>query len=80
MVPLAGAGSTGKAPVPMFHGDQDANVRIAQSREMDAALRRAGKASELVVFRGLDHQLPDSNARIQMLSKSYEFLKANLHM
>ena len=69
-----------KAPVLMFHGDQDGNVRIFQSREMDEALRRAGKASELVTFKGLDHQLNDSSARSQMLSRSYEFLKANLHM
>jgi len=69
-----------KAPVLMFHGDQDGNVRIFQSREMDEALRRAGKASELVTFKGLDHQLDDSSARAQMLSRSYEFLKANLHM
>ena len=69
-----------KAPVLLFHGDQDGNVRVFQSREMDEALRRADKSSELVVFKGLDHQLDDSNARAQLLSRSYEFLKANLHM
>ncbi|WP_232476043.1 alpha/beta hydrolase family protein [Flavisphingomonas formosensis] len=69
-----------KAPVLMFHGDQDGNVRIFQSREMDDALRHAGKSSELVVFKGLDHQLDDSDARTQLLARSYDFLKANLHM
>ena len=36
---------------------------------MDAALRGAGKQSEIVTFKGLDHQLDDANARTQMLTK-----------
>ena len=65
-----------KAPVLMFHGDTDLNVGVAQSRLMDKRLRDAGKASTLVVFPRLDHQIDDSAARSDMLAKSDAFLKA----
>ena len=65
-----------KAPVLMFHGDTDLNVGVAQSRLMDKRLRDAGKASTLVVFPRLDHQIDDSAARSAMLAKSDAFLKA----
>lgn len=66
-----------RAPVLMFHGDMDLNVGVEQSRKMDARLRSAGKASELVVYEGLEHSLADSDARAQMLGKIAAFLKAN---
>jgi acetyl esterase/lipase len=69
-----------KAPVLLFHGDTDANVDVAESRAMDRALRRAGKSSELVVYPKLDHQLPDSAARADMLRRSYEFLRTSLKL
>ncbi|WEK43782.1 MAG: S9 family peptidase [Candidatus Sphingomonas colombiensis] len=69
-----------KAPVLLFHGDQDANVRIAESRLMAGKLRDAGKPVELVEFKGLDHQLDDSAARTEMLDKADTFLRASLHM
>ncbi|MFK3891058.1 alpha/beta hydrolase family protein [Sphingomonas sp. NPDC079357] len=64
-----------KAPVLMFHGDIDLNVGIGQSRLMDKRLRAAGKQSTLVEFPKLDHQLDDSEARAQMLSRSDAFLR-----
>lgn len=67
-----------RAPVLMFHGDLDINVGVQQSRRMDARLREAGKASELVVYEGLEHSLVDSNARAQMLDRIAAFLEANL--
>ncbi|MFD1611333.1 alpha/beta fold hydrolase [Sphingomonas tabacisoli] len=67
-----------KAPVLMFHGDQDFNVDLQQSQMMDSRLAAAGKAHELVVFPGLDHQLADSDARSQMLGKSDAFLRTTL--
>lgn len=67
-----------QAPVLMFHGDQDINVDIAESRAMDKALRGAGKSSELVIYKGLDHQIDDSDARADMLAKADAFLRANL--
>src|SRR6185295_12480435 len=65
------------APVLMFHGTRDTNVGIAQSQRMDAALRAAGKRSELIVFDGLEHDLADSEARVRMLSRIDAFLSAS---
>lgn len=65
-----------KAPVLMFHGDIDLNVGIGQSRLMDKRLRGAGKRSTLVEFPKLDHQLDDSAARTQLLSRSDAFLRS----
>ena len=69
-----------RAPVLLFHGDQDANVRIAESRLMADKLRGAGKKVELVEYKGLDHQLDDSTVRAEMLDKADTFLRAALHM
>jgi len=63
------------APVLLFHGDMDRNVLIGHSTLMQSRLSAAGKKSELVTFKGLDHYLEDSAARTQMLQKSVEFLK-----
>lgn len=71
--PLQHASSI-KAPVLLVHGTMDANVRYEQSQKMDSALRGAGKQSELLTFKGLDHQLDDSDARAQMLTKIGELL------
>jgi len=66
------------APVLLFHGDRDLNVNVIHSRRMDSALRGAGKRSELTIFPGLEHDLADSNARTQMLTRIDAFLSANL--
>ena len=71
--PLRHASSI-RAPVLLVHGTMDANVRYEQSQKMDDALRGAGKQSELLTFKGLDHQLDDSEARTQMLIKIGELL------
>jgi dipeptidyl aminopeptidase/acylaminoacyl peptidase len=65
-----------KAPVLLFHGDLDGNVDIEHSSKMVAALRDAGDRAELVRFPGLDHQLDDSDARAQMLTRIGQFLDA----
>ena len=69
-----------KAPVLLFHGDLDRNVRSAQSRLMDSRLASAGVAHEYVQFPKLDHYLEDSAAREQMLRKSDEFLRKAMGM
>ena len=69
-----------KAPVLLFHGTTDLNVGFPQSEAMDSALRRAGKQSELVRYPGLDHQLPDSSARADMLGKADAFLRKSMGM
>jgi dipeptidyl aminopeptidase/acylaminoacyl peptidase len=63
-----------KVPVLLFHGDMDRNVGIAHSEKMAAALRDAGDRVDFVRFKGLDHQLDDSDARIEMLTRIGEFL------
>lgn len=57
-----------KIPVLLVHGDMDTNVPIEQGRKMLGALRSAGASVEMLDFKGLDHQLDDSDARIQMLT------------
>jgi len=64
------------APVLMFHGDRDFNVDYNHSRKMNDALKHAGKSSELVTFPGLSHDLDDSAARAQMLTRIAAFLAA----
>ena len=66
------------APVLLFHGTRDLNVGVGHSRQMDRALRDAGKQSELVIFEGLEHDLGDSAARALMLRRIEAFLAANL--
>jgi dipeptidyl aminopeptidase/acylaminoacyl peptidase len=75
--PLQNAGLL-KAPILMFSGNMDLNVNVAQSKAMNAELKRLGKATELVLFPGLDHQLEDSGVRAAMLKKSNEFLRTAL--
>ena len=58
-----------QAPVLLAHGDMDISGDVNQSRRMDAALRSAGKQDEYLEFKGLDHQLADSAARTQLLTK-----------
>lgn len=67
-----------KAPVLMFHGDQDVNVGVGESRLMASRLKSAGAKVELVVYPGLDHQLDDSSVRARMLDKADGFLRASL--
>jgi dipeptidyl aminopeptidase/acylaminoacyl peptidase len=63
-----------KVPVLLFHGDMDQNVAIEQSEKMAGTLRDIGNRVDFVRFKGLDHQLDDSNARIEMLTRIGEFL------
>lgn len=67
-----------RVPVLLVHGTMDANVRYAESQKMDAALKAAGRQSELMTFKGLDHQLRDSDARTQMLTRIGELLEGTI--
>lgn len=64
-----------KVPVLLFHGAMDRNVDIEQSQRMASRLTSAGAKCELVTWDNLDHQLEDSSARAQMLSRSDAFLR-----
>jgi dipeptidyl aminopeptidase/acylaminoacyl peptidase len=59
----------------MFHGALDINVGIAESTRMAARLKAAGRKVELVTWDKLDHQLDDSDARVQLLQQSDAFLR-----
>jgi dipeptidyl aminopeptidase/acylaminoacyl peptidase len=61
-------------PVLLFHGNTDANVSISHSIKMNAALKSAGRESQLFTFQGLDHQLDDSEVRAQMLVRIGQLL------
>jgi dipeptidyl aminopeptidase/acylaminoacyl peptidase len=63
-----------KAPVLLVHGDLDNNVRIEHSLKMANALKKAGTPVELLRYKQLEHQLDDSNARTEMLTKIGQLL------
>ncbi len=69
-----------KAPVIMFHGDNDLNVDIGQSKLMDKEMHKAGKSSELIVYKDLEHSLRDGDVRADMLRKSDAFLRKQLKL
>lgn len=62
------------APVLLFHGTLDRNVKYRQSAFMEDKLKSAGKQVELVPFKNLDHYLESPEARTQMLTKIGRFL------
>jgi dipeptidyl aminopeptidase/acylaminoacyl peptidase len=66
------------APVLLVHGNRDLNVPVIHSRRMDEALRAANNRSELLLFEGLEHDLADSSARVQMLQRIGTFLATSL--
>lgn len=66
------------APVLLFHGDQDQNVGVRESRVMAARLKAAGRDVDYVEYKGLDHQLEDSIVRAEMLDRADSFLKRAL--
>ena len=65
-----------KCPVLLVHGKADLNVPYAQSQRMDERLAAAGVKHEFLSFESLDHQLEDSAARAEVLSRSDAFLRA----
>ncbi len=63
------------APVLLFHGDQDQNVGVRESRVMAARLKSAGREVDYVEYKGLDHYLIDSTVRAEMLDRADSFLR-----
>jgi len=66
--PLKNAASI-TAPVLLVHGDLDINVGVAHSVKMAKALQDQGKPVEFLRYKQLDHQLEDSGARVEMLTR-----------
>ncbi|MDB5047818.1 MAG: phospholipase/carboxylesterase [Fibrobacteres bacterium] len=60
-IPICGAGDTAKAallkaiPIWAFHGDADKTVPVEGSRQMIAAIRKAGGAPVYTEYPGVDH-------------------------
>lgn len=67
-----------KAPVLLVHGDLDYNVRVGESDAMAAALKAAGTPVQFLRFKGLDHRLDDSDARIEMLTQIGKILDKSI--
>jgi dipeptidyl aminopeptidase/acylaminoacyl peptidase len=67
-------------PVLFFHGTNDINVSVEESKRMDSTLKSLGANSQLVVFEDHDHQLDDSAVRADMLRQSDVFLRHSLGM
>jgi dipeptidyl aminopeptidase/acylaminoacyl peptidase len=63
------------APILLIHGVDDTNVPIDQSREMEAALKRAGKPVEFVQLTGEDHNLSHEATRVAMLKAVVAFVE-----
>jgi dipeptidyl aminopeptidase/acylaminoacyl peptidase len=65
-------------PVLLLHGDDDTIVPIKHSRQMEKALKRAGKSVRFVKLKDEDHWLSLPETRIQMLREMDNFLAEHL--
>ncbi len=65
-------------PILLAHGWQDVNVSIADSVEMEKALKNAGKSVDSIYFEADDHFLFREGDRIAFLKKLEAFLRTNL--
>jgi len=64
-----------QAAVLLVHAEGDAVVPVSQSRDMAAALRKAGKPVEVVELPGQDHWLARAATRLGMLNATVAFLE-----
>lgn len=67
-----------QAAVLLIHGRDDSVVPIGQSRNMERALRAAGKTVQFVELENEDHWLSDAPTRLQTLVALEEFLAQHL--
>lgn len=67
-----------KAPVLLIHGVEDKRVTIAQSRQMNTALKKANKSVTLIELKDEDHFLSNSATRQQTLEEMIKFVNANI--
>ncbi len=65
-------------PLLMVHGQMDAQVPFAQSEQMDAALKHAGKPHRFVVLPDADHQFSSEKDRTVLLNQIEAFLREHL--
>jgi dipeptidyl aminopeptidase/acylaminoacyl peptidase len=63
------------APILLIHGVDDTVVPIAQSDQMEKALKAAGKPVERLTLKGGDHWLLREDTRMAMLKASVAFVQ-----
>lgn len=67
------------APFLIFHGAADDLVPPAQSEKMDAALKKAGIESKLIVFPGEGHGFKKKENQERLARETAEFLRRHLN-
>ena len=67
-----------RLPVLLIHGEADSVVPVSQSRDMERALRRAGKDVRLVVMAGAGHSRWVSRDETRVLAEMESFLAIHL--
>lgn len=63
-----------RVPALMFHGDEDINVNVRQSRKLHQRLKKAGRKSELRIYDDAEHSIESNRYRIDMLDRLGRFL------
>lgn len=66
-----------RAPVLLFHGDEDINVRIEHSKKMAKQLRKKKKEVEFIEYEEVEHSIRRNRYRIDMLDRIGAFLDLN---
>lgn len=74
--PVAHA-SQADAPVLLIRGEKESLDPVWESRNMERALRQAGKPVEAVVMKGEDYWLWQEETRLQMLTAAVAFVEKN---
>jgi dipeptidyl aminopeptidase/acylaminoacyl peptidase len=67
-----------RAPVLLFHGDEDVNVRARHSQKMAKALERAKKSVEYIEYEDVEHSIRRSDYRVDMLDRIGSFLDTHI--
>jgi dipeptidyl aminopeptidase/acylaminoacyl peptidase len=67
-----------RAPVLLFHGDQDLNVSVDHSQKMAKALKRAKKSVEYIEYEDAEHSILRNGYRVDMLDRIGSFLDAHI--
>ncbi len=63
------------APILLIHGRDDTVVPMVQEREMEAALKSAGKPVDVLILPTSDHWLLHEDMRIKMVKASVAFVE-----
>jgi dipeptidyl aminopeptidase/acylaminoacyl peptidase len=63
------------APILLIHGSDDTVVPMVQMREMEAALKSAGKPVDVLVLPNSDHWLLHEDTRLLMVAQSVAYVE-----